>query len=446
MADDSTLSGRVRRYARVGATAGKAASRLAGGRILGFPLDRDSHAAELAAALGKLKGPLMKVAQILATVPDALPPEYAAELAQLQADAPSMGWAFVKRRMNNELGQGWIDKFDEFEHQAAFAASLGQVHRAKDFEGRTLACKLQYPDMKSAVEADLSQLKLIFALYRRYDNAIDPSQIHTELSERLHEELDYLREARHMNLYRLMLADESEINIPEPVEELSTGRLLSMTWLDGRRLLEVVEEDQEIRNRLALNMFRAWYTPFYHYGVIHGDPHLGNYTVRSEGGLNLLDFGCIRMFKADFVGAVINLYRALRDNDMDLAVHAYETWGFETPNKEMLEVLNQWARFLYSPLLEDKVRRIQDSDSATYGARVASKVHTELRSLGGIAPPREFVLVDRAAIGLGSVFTRIRAEINWHRIFHELIDSFDEKALANRQKKALKQVGLEPAI
>ena len=388
----------------------------------------------------------MKVAQILSTVPDALPPEYAGELAQLQSDAPSMGWAFVKRRMSNELGQNWIERFDDFEHQAAFAASLGQVHRATDFDGRTLACKLQYPNMKSAVEADLSQLKLIFALYRRYDNAIDPSQIHAELSERLHEELDYQREARHMNLYRVMLENEPDIRIPEPLEELSTDRLLTMTWLDGKRLLDITQDAQETRDTMALNMFRAWYTPFYRYGIIHGDPHPGNYTVRPGGGLNLLDFGCIRKFKPDFVGAVINLYRALRDDDRDLAIHAYETWGFETPNDEMLEVLNQWARFLYAPLLEDKVRRIQESDSASYGARVAAKVHGELRRLGGISPPREFVLVDRAAIGLGSVFTRIRAEINWHRVFHELIDKFDEKALAERQKEALKHVGLKDTV
>jgi predicted unusual protein kinase regulating ubiquinone biosynthesis (AarF/ABC1/UbiB family) len=446
VADESTLGGRVRRYARVGATVGTAASKIAGGRLLGRPLNRDAHAAELAQALGQLKGPLMKVAQILSTVPDALPPEYAGELAQLQADAPSMGWAFVKRRMNSELGQGWADRFDEFEHKAAFAASLGQVHRAIDFDGRTLACKLQYPDMKSAVEADLSQLKLIFALYKRYDNAIDPSQIHTELSERLHEELDYEREAQHINLYRLMLGNEPEISIPEPVTELSTDRLLTMTWLDGERLMDITDDSQQNRDQLALNMFKAWYTPFYRYGIIHGDPHMGNYTVRPDGGLNLLDFGCIRMFKPDFVGAVINLYKALRDDDQDLAIHAYETWGFDTPNKEMLDVLNQWARFLYAPLLEDKVRPIQENDSSAYGARVAAKVHKELRQLGGIAPPREFVLVDRAAIGLGSVFTRIRAEINWHRIFHELIDDFDERELEKRQKKALKQVGLKQVV
>jgi predicted unusual protein kinase regulating ubiquinone biosynthesis (AarF/ABC1/UbiB family) len=443
MTEESSLSGRVQRYARVGAAAGRLATRVAGSRFLGLSLDRDAHAAELRTALGGLKGPVMKLAQILATVPDVLPPEYAGELVHLQADAPSMGRAFVKRRMATELGPDWIDRFEEFDHQAAYAASLGQVHKARDPQGRALACKLQYPDMESTVEADLHQLKLIFAIYRRYDNAINPDGIHGELSERLHEELDYVREAQNIDLYRLMLADQDAIHVPEPVTDLSTGRLLTMTWLDGQRLLDYVDEHPDNRNQVALNMFRAWYTPFYRYGVIHGDPHPGNYTVREDGALNLLDFGCIRVFKPHFISGVIDLYHALRDDDTDLAVHAYESWGFETPGREMLEVLNKWARYLYTPLLEDKVRRIQDTDNAYYGAAVAAEVHRELRRLGGIAPPKEFVLVDRAAIGLGSVFMRINAEVNWHRLFHELIDGFDAKVLVKRQKKALKTVGLE---
>src|SRR3546814_20849845 len=107
-----------------------------------------------------------------------------------------MGWPFVKRRMTTELGPGWQAKFASFEHEAASAASLGQVHRATLHDGRLAAAKLQYPDMSSAVEADLRQLDWIFSIYRRYDKAIDTSQIHTELSSRLREELDYSREAR----------------------------------------------------------------------------------------------------------------------------------------------------------------------------------------------------------------------------------------------------------
>src|SRR5438552_5994009 len=144
------FTARAARYARVGANMGGIAARFAGARFLGLTLDRGRNAIELAAALGGLKGPIMKVAQLLATIPDALPAEYAAELTKLQSEAPPMGWAFVKRRMQAELGSGWEKKFESFEHHPAAAASLGQVHRAPALAGDELACKLQYPDMQSA--------------------------------------------------------------------------------------------------------------------------------------------------------------------------------------------------------------------------------------------------------------------------------------------------------
>jgi predicted unusual protein kinase regulating ubiquinone biosynthesis (AarF/ABC1/UbiB family) len=187
-------------------------------------------------------------------------------------------------------------------------------------------------------------------------------------------------------------------------------------------------------------MFRAWYVPFYNYGVIHGDPHLGNYSVRDDLGINLLDFGCIRVFHAKFVQGVIDLYRALREGDRALAVHAYETWGFHGLGHELIETLNQWARFVYGPLLEDRTRRIQEGGaSGVYGREVAETVHKRLRELGGVKPPREFVFMDRAAIGLGGVFMHLKAEINWHRLFHDLIEGFDVKALHQRQTRALKR-------
>ena len=374
----------------------------------------------------------------MATVPDMLPANYVDQLAELQSNAPPMGWLFVRRRMAAELGPDWQSKFETFERDAAAAASLGQVHRAVGDGGRELACKLQYPDMASVVEADLRQLKLVFAIYHRYDRAIDPKDIQAEISERLREELDYEREAAHMRLYRQIHAKENGVHIPEPIKKLSTKRLLTMSWLDGRPLMEVTGGKVEQRNRVAHNMFRTWYAPFYYYGVIHGDPHLGNYTVRDDDTINLLDFGSIRVFKPSFVQGVIDLYHSLETGDRALAVHAYETWGFENLSNEVLDTLNLWAEFVYAPLLEDRARAIQKTDGGMYGARVAGKVHRELRRLGGVTPPREFVLMDRAAIGLGSVFLHLKAEINWYRLFHELIEDFDAAALARRQKKALK--------
>jgi len=441
--ESNRFSGRMRRYARVGGSMGGLAARVAGDRLLGRESDRTEMAVELTRVLGNLKGPVMKVAQILATIPEALPREFAAELAQLQSEAPPMGPAFVKRRMQAELGSGWRDRFGDFELEAAHAASLGQVHRAQDDAGNPLAVKLQYPDMASTVEADLGQLDLLLSVFRRYDRSIDTRHIRAELADRLREELDYEREARHIRLYRHMLSGESEIHLPELYEDLSTLRLLTMSWLEGSPLLTFREADLETRNRLAVNLFRAWYVPFHRYGVIHGDPHLGNYAAREDLSLNLLDFGCVRVFPPRFVGGVIDLYRALRDGDEDLAVDAYERWGFENLSRELIDTLNLWASFLYSPLLEDATRLIDASEQpGRYGATVAAKVHKRLRELGPVAPPREFVLMDRAAIGLGGVFLHLKAEVNWYRLFHGLIEDFSEDALAARQREALEAAGL----
>ena len=445
--EEASIIGELRRMARTSGAVGGIAARVAGARVLGLKTDRAAHAEDLRAILGGLKGPLMKVAQFLSTVPDALPAEYAAELSQLQANAPPMGWNFVRRRMASELGPGWESKFASFGREAAAAASLGQVHRARLTDGTDVACKLQYPDMASTVEADLRQLRLAMAIYHRMDNAIRHEEIYKELTERLREELDYLREASNMRLYGIMLRLQDAVHVPVPIASLSTRRLLTMTWLDGRPLMRRLEENppQEERNRIAEALFHAWYVPFYRYGVIHGDPHLGNYQVRTDASVNLLDFGAIRVFAPRFVRGVIDLFEAVRDGDDEKAHHAYETWGFTDLSREKMTVLNLWAKFLYEPLIEDRPRRIQETNDPQFGREVAEKVHAGLKRTGGVTPPREFVLMDRSAIGLGGVFLRLGAELNWHRLFQGLIADFSEHELAARQRAALTEAGVPPA-
>jgi predicted unusual protein kinase regulating ubiquinone biosynthesis (AarF/ABC1/UbiB family) len=445
--EKNRFSARAKRYASVGRNVGGVAARMAGARFLGLDLDRAKNAAELAAALGGLKGPIMKVAQLLATIPEALPPEYITELTKLQSQAPPMGWAFVKRRMQAELGAGWQEKFASFEHHPAAAASLGQVHRARSHDGADLACKLQYADMQSAVEADLRQLGLLFAIRRRFDPAIDTTEMIKEIGARMREELDYHHEAKHAALYRNMLADEESVRVPNVWSELSTGRLLTLDWLEGSRMLDHKDAALAVRNRLAQAMFTAWWVPFSRFGVIHGDPHLGNYTVFTDkskpAGINLLDYGCIRIFPPSFVGGVVDLYNGLRSGDDARVVHAYETWGFKKLSREVIDILNIWARFIYGPLMDDRVRSIADGvKPGDYGRRQAFEVHQALRKKGPVRVPREFVLMDRAAIGLGGVFLHLRAELNFHRLFESAMENFSVKGVADRQAAALKRVGL----
>lgn len=433
--------------AKVGANLGGFAAGAAVARAGGRSLDDPKNAAELKRVLGELKGPLMKLAQILGNIPDAVPPEFARQLSELQANAPPMGPGFVRRRMAGELGADWRQRFADFSPEAVAAASLGQVHRATTLDGETVAVKLQYPDMASAVEADLGQLDLMLSLFRRVDGSIDTSEIRGELAARLREELDYGRELKHLLLYRDMLAGEAHVRVPRPVPELSTQRLLTMEWLEGTRLLNWKDAPQEVRNRIAEALFLGWYRPFYRFGVIHGDPHLGNYTVAAADAgaatVNLMDFGCVRVFPPAFIEGVNELYHAITAGDDERAGRAFELWGFKGVTPEIREVLLVWARFLYGPLLDDRVRPIDlEGKPGEYGRATAAKVHGELKKLGTVTIPAEFVFMDRAAIGLGGVFIQLGAELNWHSMFHALMADFDVGAVAARQAEALAGAGL----
>lgn len=442
MMDENSLTGRLKRYTHVSTAIAGLTARLFGDRYLGLSIKAPQHADELKETLGHLKGPLMKIAQILAAVPDMLPPEYATAFLELQSNAPPMGWPFVKRRMQAELGPEWQTRFKSFEPTASAAASLGQVHKATDHEGRALAVKLQYPEMGAAVEADLSQLKLILKSFEMMNGSLDTENLQKEIGDRLREELDYRREAQHMKLFKEMLQIIPSVRVPDVVDSLSTTRLLTMTWLEGKKLLLLREAPQEIRNEISSCLFKAWYYPLYHYGVLHGDPHLGNYSWSPEDKLNLLDFGCIRIFNASLIHGVLDLYKSFQTGDEDLAVQAYRTWGFTNLKPDLVKALNLWAKFLYEPLLDDRVRPLDEEYSSLKGQKIAGAVFEELRRMGGVKPPREFVFMDRAAVGLGSVFMHLKAQLNWHQLFEELIKDFSAPVLEARQRVILKKVGL----
>ena len=437
------LSARATRYARLGMEAGAFAARVGASRLTGGA--RNDEARAFAEALGGMKGPMMKVAQLLATIPDALPAEYSEQLMKLQSQAPPMGAAFVRRRMQAELGPDWRERFGEFDLNPAAAASLGQVHRATTLAGEPVAVKLQYPDMASAVEADLSQLNMLFSIRKRFGAAIDTSEIQVEIGDRLREELDYERELKLARLYGIMLADTPAVRVPSPHPELSSKRLLTLQWLDGAKLLSFESAAPQVRARLAGDLFQAWWRPFLRYGVIHGDPHLGNYSVVGEGeAVNLYDFGCVRIFPMRFVEGVVELYRALQTKDRERLVHAYDLWGFKGLKASTIEAMNIWASFIYGPILDDRVRSFADGvKPSEFGRTEIRAVMQALRSEGTeLTAPREFVFLDRAAIGLGAAFLRLGAELNFHRLFEDAIADFSPQTVAARQQDALARAGL----
>ena len=417
-----------KRLFNVGTTLTGIGLRVGAQEYLGLTTDEDAYAKKLRQTFGELKGPFMKMVQFLATVPDALPPEFAAEFMTLQSNAPSMGENFVRRRLAGELGQNWKDVFRDFSLKASNAASLGQIHKAVSLGGEDLAVKLQYPDMESVIRTDLKQLDMVLSIYRSFNKSIDTQDIAEEIRERLYEELDYGLEAKNLEEFRKIFEHQLDfVIVPKVYLELSTRRLLTMEWISGRSILDCAHEESDFRNELGKKLFLSWYWPLYRYGILHGDPHPGNYLVLSNGQICILDFGCVRRFDQRFLEAVVDLYIAIRDNKPELAVDAYGRWGFNNTNKELIEVLNEWAKLLYEPLIDNKKRPIQDVNGGKKGWEVAKKVHKRLHELGGVKPQREFEFMDRAAVGIGSVLMRLGAEQNWHKLFEEIIDDMQIK-------------------
>jgi predicted unusual protein kinase regulating ubiquinone biosynthesis (AarF/ABC1/UbiB family) len=305
-----------------------------------------------------------------------------------------------------------------------------------------LACKLQYPDMQSAVEADLAQLRTILALQRAAERKFDTSDIAEEVSERVREELDYIREAAHMRLFGVILEGDERIAVPVHVAELSTRRLLTMTWLDGAPFRDALKAPQSRRDDIARALFHAWFAPLYRFGVVHGDAHLGNYTVRGDGGVNLLDFGCVRIFPARVVEGLVDLYQALRKRDDDLAARAYAKWGFAEVTPDLVEKMGVWAKLVFAALLEDRERRIGESAPFAAGPEQIWALKQRLRQGANVRPPREFVFIARAIVGIGAAMVHLDANLNWHRMFEALVKDFNVHAVAERQSRALAAAGV----
>ena len=219
MSDDEEadrFAARARRYANLGVTAGALAARAGARKLIGG--DSADAARDLTRALGALKGPLMKVAQMMATIPDALPADYADQLISLQSQAPPMGAAFVRRRMQAELGPEWRARFAEFDLAPAAAASLGQVHRAIGLDGEALACKLQYPDMSFGGRSRSVATRTAVEVPSPHGTGDRHQRNRASRSARaLREELDYEREAKLMRLYGAMLADRPRVRMPKRV-------------------------------------------------------------------------------------------------------------------------------------------------------------------------------------------------------------------------------------
>ena len=382
----------------------------------------------------------MKIAQMLGNIPGAVPEAYRSVFKDLQAEAPPMGPLFVKRRMRQELGECYQNYFQNFDECAFKAASLGQVHKGILKTGEHVVCKLQYPDMFRTVSSDLSQFRFLSKLYQKYAKGLNFDNFLSEVEERLYEELDYLKEAENIRIFQNIYAslnNKTETllpRLPRVFNQLTTKKLLTMEYLEGHDLARL-ECSLDEKNVLGKQLFWYWYFPFYSHGIIHADPHMGNYTYSQDGQVNILDFGCIRQFPQQFVQGVIELYRGLLQGQTRRCHEAFEMWGFENLNDDILSTLMMWAKYIYGPLLEDRVRPIDEDYSSQKGRELAQILMVDLRKKGEVKPPREFVFLDRATVGIGGTLMHLRAQANWHQEFEKLLTYVDLNQIYQRQQE-----------
>jgi predicted unusual protein kinase regulating ubiquinone biosynthesis (AarF/ABC1/UbiB family) len=371
----------------------------------------------------ELRGAFTKLAQLLSMRHDLFPAEALEVLSMVQSSVPPMPWTKVRRVITSELGAPPEERFARFEHVAFAAASLGQVHRAELRGGKPVVVKVQYPGVGDTVHQDLKNIR---SLVRVFDSIardvmrqdIDSADVVRELEERLAEELDYRREADNLERFRTLLASDREVMIPRVYRQLSTGKILTMDRLDGYPLQDIMAPgvDQELKDWVALKLFRLIWRQMFDFGVLHADPHPGNYLVTHHPKLGILDFGSVRVFEPEVRLGYLRTARALLANDVAAVGAVVTALGFVDPGDDpapFVEIL----RIVCEPVLEDRDWDPRAYDVVERGLRI-SQIKLSHRLYRA---PGHQVFFLRALVGLDGYLKAFGTVRNWHRLFRDIV-------------------------
>jgi predicted unusual protein kinase regulating ubiquinone biosynthesis (AarF/ABC1/UbiB family) len=381
-------------------------------------------AAEVAAALGAMKGMMMKLGQMASYMDESLPVAYREALASLQQDARPMSAELAAQVIRDELGARPEELFARWDPKPIAAASIGQVHRAITRDGRAVAVKIQYPGVAEAIAADLDNTDLLARLLRLLFPSLEPQTIVTELRARLAEELDYRVEAANQMLFADYYEGHPFISVPKVLAELSSARVLTSDLVQGERLDAAASWSQHQRNLAGEAIFRFVFRSLYRMGAFNGDPHPGNYLFRKGGRVAFLDFGLIRRFDAE--------EQKVFEEMIDTLVLRFDPAAFrrlaersgllkpDAPVSDQ-EVAEFFADF-YALVLEDAPKKVT-------GEFASSMVHHVFDVSNPVTAwtdvPSAFVLLQRINLGLYGVLARLGAEANWRRIAEELWPGVD---------------------
>jgi predicted unusual protein kinase regulating ubiquinone biosynthesis (AarF/ABC1/UbiB family) len=400
-------------------------------------------AEHLFSVLGQLKGGAMKFGQALSVFEAALPEElagpYRAALTRLQESAPPLPARSVHRALAEQLGTGWREQFRDFDDAPSAAASIGQVHRAVWHDGRQVAVKVQYPGAGDALLGDLNQLSRLAALFRVVQPGLDVKPLITELRARISEELDYEMEGSAQRVFARTYAEDPEIYVPPVVS--AAPRVLITEWIDGTPLSTVIasgtEQERDLAGqRLALLHFSA---PA-RVGLLHADPHPGNFRLLPDGRLGVLDFGAVARLPGGHPEPIGRLTRLALQGDADGVLDGLRAEGFVKPDLEIdaIAVLNYLLPLLDPIAVEQfKFSRSWLRAEATRLASPRSPAYQLGRHLN--LPP-SYLLVHRVTLGSIGVLCQLEAQARYREIVERWLPGFSFAARGRRRRPAKRRL------
>jgi aarF domain-containing kinase len=375
---------------------------------------REANALQIFDAMGRLKGAFLKVGQLLSQQSHTLPEAYVRRLAELQRQAPPMHGTLARIQLRNELGRPPEEAFAAWEREPFAAASLGQVHRARLADGQAVAVKVQYPGIERAIASDFRLLRALLRTAPLGDRRPELERAVDEVERHLAQETDYRREADALEEFARLLAEDAGFRVPRVFRDHSTGRVLTMELLDGRHVSELLAEgpSQEERDRLATLLLDLFCRQTLVFGLLHADPHPGNFLFLPDGRVGLLDFGCVKRFDPKFLEIHRRLLRTPVEEE-DALVGCYREIGLFDPaadrtgeRRGLLLALQRLDAGKYH-----QAGRFDFGD-AGYLRALSALLQDLLRA--GLTHP-EFVLYIRTKLGLYNLFHQLGACVDCRR-------------------------------
>ncbi len=433
----SIPTGRVRRTARVGRLVAGEVAKTYRTKAANLVRPEESRSAanerrrmeatgRVVEVLGQMKGPAMKIGQ-MASILDlgGMPPDEAeriqAKLGELRDHAPQAPFKEMRKVIEQDLGESIDDLFAEFDPNAAAAASIGQVYRARLHDGREVAVKVQYPGVGAAVRADLQNLGLIMRAVQRFAPGIDPATTASELRERISEELDYEHEAQAQRAFARRWRGHPFIVIPNVVTSLSRTRVLVSEWVDGVDFEQIKKGPQGTRDRVAEIVLRFFLGSLYRFGQFSGDPHPGNFRLLGDGRVAFLDFGMTKRVARARIDAEMAVIRAALEHDANTVHAGLAELGFFEPADPRFDrgLVLEHVRAINAWYADDKPLMLSPQYVSTLLAHAGDPRSKYWDLMRNETIPAESLLSSRMQVMTLATVGQLSATANWHRIMSE---------------------------